>query len=93
MRNEPEKLAWSGCCLLFDDYNGEQSRILLCYFDLRLLQNCRLDVGWASAHQFGGASPTLPRKNRLLITCILQNSYFDFSHTTLTTGGRARRPD
>jgi len=33
MQNEPEKLAWSGCRLLFVDYNDEQSRISLCYFD------------------------------------------------------------
>jgi hypothetical protein len=35
-----------------------------CYQKVRLLQNCRLGVGWASAHHFDGANLTLPRKNR-----------------------------
>jgi hypothetical protein len=44
MRNELEKLAWSGYRLLFEEYNDEQSHIFLYYFDLRLLQNCRLGL-------------------------------------------------
>ena len=105
MRNELERLAWSGCRLLFVDYNDEQSRIFLCAI-LHDKSLCDSNIAQCVIPAKAG----IPSPATLLDTCLRRYdkafagmtrrtaqlesfTVLDFSHTTLAAGGRARRPD